>query len=207
MFRNNRLRRFRRRFKRKATGFRRRFRRVKRGLGSTAKRFFKLRRIVTVTMPAAQPLWLQFNDNPSLSQDWVQVSDLFQMYRVNGIKLQFIPGATVRELGSNTTLFVPMYIVHDTNYMINSIPSENEMLQYEGMKIRPMNRMWSHYQKMARRINPTATTSLSTDGYSTVTNPQVTQQLSMLIPAIQSASAYTIGRIVVTAYVTAKIRR
>ena len=78
-------------------------------MGSMAKRFFKLRRVVGVTHTANQPIYLSFNDNPSLSQDWVSISALFQMYRVNGLKLTFIPAQNTRDLlAPNTTSFQPV---------------------------------------------------------------------------------------------------
>ena len=129
---------FRRRVRR--VRFRRRVRRpvrrrVRRGMGAMAKRFFKLRRVVTITQTANQPVYHSFNDNPSLSQDWVSVSALFQMYRVNGLKLTFIPTSNTREFASaSTPQFTPIYIVHDTNNTITSIPTEDKMLQYEGLR-------------------------------------------------------------------------
>lgn len=204
MFRRRFIRR--RRVFRKKRNFRRRFRRTAR-TGAYTKRFFKLRRVVTIVTTANQPFWFQFNDNPSLSQDWVPVSELFQMYRVNGIKLTWIPTFNTNELGTQQNgILVPIYYLHDTNMSVTGIPSENEVLQYENLKIRNISKMHSVYYKMARRINATAPGTLSTDGYSSVQNPQVTQQIAMLIPNF-SNTGNSIGRFVITAYISAKVRR
>lgn len=186
--------------------FRRRFRRTLR-TGAYTKRLFKLRRVVNINTLGSEPNWTQFNDNPSLSQDWAPVSELFQLYRVNGIKLTWIPTFNVNQIGNQqTSIIVPMYYVHDTNMTITQIPSENTMLQYENLKIRNLAKMHTVYYKMARRINATAPGTLSTDGYSSVQSPQVTQQISLLVPNL-STVANTLGRMVVTAYVSAKVRK
>lgn len=196
----------RRRFRRRRLRIKRK-RVFKRFTGAYSRRFFKLRRVVTVTHTANQPTFLQFNDNPSLSQDWVPVAELFQMYRVNGIKLTFVPAYTVNQQATaGSPINAPLYYVHDTNMTITAIPSENDMLQYENLKVKNILRMHSIYFKMARRINPTATTTLSTDGYSSVSNPQISQQIVALIPNI-SSNNLPIGRVVVTAYVSAKVRK
>ncbi|QUS52600.1 capsid protein [Mute swan feces associated circular virus 6] len=196
----------RRRVFRKKRTFRRRFRRSLR-TGAYTKRLFKLRRVVTINSAANEPTWQQFNDNPSLSQDWTAVSELFQMYRVNGLKLTWIPTFNASVLGTQAnSIIVPLYYLHDTNMTITTIPSENQVLQYENLKIRNLTRMHSVYYKMARRINATAPGTLSTDGYSSVQNPQITQQIAILIPNLSSVGN-SLGRFVITAYVSAKVRR
>jgi len=204
---------FRRRFKRRRPvrrfrrTFRRRFRaRRANGMGPYAKRFFKLRRVVPIISVANGNKFDTFNDNPSLYQDWVPVSELFQMYRVNGIKLTWVPAFNVNQLVNSNTTFSPQYLFHDSNISVTAAPSENDVMQYENLKIRPLNRMHSTYFKFSRRINATAPGTLSTDGYSSVQSPQVTQQICSLIPTV-STTAIPLGRFVCTMYISCKVRR
>lgn len=193
----------RRTFKRKRN-FRRRFAR-RRGMGANAKRFFKLRQVLSIAVPSGQAYTIAITDNPSLSQDWVPVSDLFQLYRTNGIKLTYIPTTTNNPLNTAAG-YSPVYLIHDTNNTITTPITENEILQYENLRVQQVNRMWSRFWRMKRRINPTASTSISTNGYSSVTQPQITQNIRIFIPSMGTIANPTVGRLIVTYYVTAVSR-
>lgn len=189
--------------------FRRRFRgRRTNGMGAYAKRFFKLRRVIPVVSPGNINKFDSFNDNPSLYQDWVPVSDLFQMYRVNGIKLTWIPTFNTNALATTVGQFTPMYMFHDTTNQISSPPSEDTVLQFENLRIRSISRMHSTYFKFSRRLNAAAPGTISPDGYNTVSAPQATQQICTLIPATTgSSTSVPLGRFVCTMYLSAKVRR
>jgi hypothetical protein len=74
-------------------------RRIQRPIGSgfLSERFFKLRSFLQVNENAASAsAIITIHDNPKFAVDFDSVAKLFDYYRVNSIKLKFIPAWTAQ---------------------------------------------------------------------------------------------------------------
>lgn len=202
----------RRMFRKKKRNYRRRFMKRKRPIGSSpgAIRFFKLRRVYDLQLPAGgNNLNSYIDNNPNTAQDWSNVAGLFEMYRVAGIKLTFVPAANVNNvpvpLPVNNTRFRPVYIALDTNDQLPTV-NINNIIQYENLKIRNTYSMWSVYYKMKRRLPFAGTAAMSTSGYTSCQSPIATQGIIALFEGQQSQVVTDLGKMIVTMYICARNR-
>lgn len=208
MRRVNRPRRVRRRLFRRS-----RFRRRRRPIGSgpTAKRFFKLRSVTAlVSVNTAVSQYIQ-NDNPNLQQEWVNIVQLFDYYRVAAIKLKFIPETNVLSLDSTTPAgYRPLYIIHDPNSIAVGTGSTglpltvNGTIQYENLRVKNANRPWSYYKRMVRNIPPSLA---NYKGYIPTESPVATQAIQITIPQFSTETTILLGSVITTFYVVARNRR
>lgn len=202
---------YRKRLYRRKRRFNRRYTR-KRPVGSSpgAIRFFKLRRAYDILLPAGgQNLNSYIDNNPNQAQDWANVAGLFEMYRVAGIKLTFVPSGNVNSIPVNVPVnnsrFRPVYLALDTNDQLPSV-TVNSIVQYENLKIKNTFSMWSVYYKMKRRLPFSTTAAMSTSGYTSCQAPVATQGIIALFEGQQSQSQTDLGKMIVTMYVCARNR-
>ena len=184
----------------------------KRPVGSSpgAIRFFKLRRAYDVLLPSGgSNLNSYIDNNPNTAQDWANVAGLFEMYRVAGIKITFVPSGNVNPIPVNTPVnnsrFRPCYLVLDTNDQLPTV-TVNNIVQYENLKIRNTYSMWSVYYKMKRRLPFATTAAMSTSGYTSCQSPVATQGIIALFEGQQSTNQTDLGKMIVTMYVCARNR-
>jgi hypothetical protein len=70
-------------------------------------------------------------NDPSTAEDWNNVTNLFDSYRVAAIRLRFVPDGTMQSMtDANATaqyFNVPVYIIHDCNSIISTAPTLNTL--------------------------------------------------------------------------------
>jgi hypothetical protein len=95
-------------------------------------------------------------------------------------KSKIVPSSTVFSYRN-----VPVYIWFDTNTILSTTPSVNEIIQYENLKIKSLVRRWTYYTKFRRNIpiNTSLTTQVSTGarGYLATSSPVTTQTVGVYI--------------------------
>jgi len=114
-------------------------------------RFFKIRDMVPITTVANQSYSSIVTDMPGTSNhpDWVDISTLFEAYRVCAMKLTWIPSIVAN--ATLTQVFAPMYVFHERNDpTISTTPTPQQALQYESCKVFDMQKRWRYYRKMIR---------------------------------------------------------
>ena len=90
------------------------------GSGFMAKRFFKLKQFLELSQTGTNAIVTTVHDNPANAVDLSGVRDLFDCYRVNAIKLKFIPAWTAQTLQTATSVrFRAAYIFHDINHALD----------------------------------------------------------------------------------------
>lgn len=188
---------------RKSKMVRRRRRRSIRKQTNDGKRFFKLKLVSTVTSDGTGLVKAGVLDEPSAAQDWTNVAALFDQYRVNAIKLKFIPESNLGIIGS--TSYAPLYIVHDPDEFVNPLTTVNSAIQYENCKFKNMYRPWTYYRKMAKTIAQTGAQTTDLKGYHDCDNPQPNQGIYWIGTGFPNSLA--LGTLLVTYYITAKGRK
>lgn len=173
-------------------------------------RFFKLKFTDNVTWTGAA-LNLVYDNNPSNAQDWSNIVNLFDYYKVASIKIHWIPSINTRDLNNTpVTLahFRPMYVVHDYNNALTSTSVSNDYIQFENLRVKPMFSPWRCYYKMINTINPTGTAPQMGKSFFSTTNPLATQSTKVHIAADsnQINPGNLIGTFIVTYYVIARGR-
>lgn len=140
-----------------------------------------------------------FNGSGTL-QDWAQVSQLYDQYRITGIKLKFVPSAPFDT--SIQTTYEPMYILMDVDS--NSVtPGVATAIQYESLKIKNMYRSWSVYYKIPKLIGGAVTQS--TQGWFPTQSPVSTG--AIYVWSFLTNLSADFGSIICTYYVKVKARR
>jgi len=143
------------------------------GSGFSAKRLFKLKSFLQVNENASSPnAVVTIHDSPKLAVDFDSVAQLFDYYRVNAIKLKFIPAWTAQSLQTSISVSLrAAYAIRDINHPLD-FPvtlTRNEAVGYENCKILNLQRPWTYYRKMIRNIitDPASTgiDTISIKGY------------------------------------------
>lgn len=192
----------RRRFRKKVMRKRRRSKNIRKQTND-GKRFFKLKQMVSMTASGLGVVDSGVNDDPQNAQDWANVAALFDMYRVNAIKVKFIPSGNTAEVGV-TPPFQPLYAVYDPDSASQPLTAINDAIQYENCKFKNMYRPWTLYHKMNRTLG-TLPTVRDNKGYSDIDNPQPTQGIWWY--GINFPANVIVGTLLVTYYITAKGRK
>ena len=197
-----------RRYRKKRVGFRRRPR-VSRNIGSSnARRFFKLRTVAPVSAPANTILRIPVQDDPQSSTEWASCKALFEMYRVCAIKVTWIPAANIHAAPASATGFgfQPVYVIHDVNNVVPVNITEDQVIQYDNLRVKSMSRLWKVYYKMVRNIPTVSSFTVNTRAYQSTDAPVPTQQLLLFVPALGNPQAENLGKVVITFYTVFKNR-
>lgn len=182
--------------------------RVKRPLRlSKRPKFFKLREYQTVSSTVGSETTIVIYDNPNTAVNWTDFTDLFDSFRVCAVKLRWIPNMNVSELSLTQTAFQsPVFIAYDKNSFISTVPSKEQLIQYENLKIKRVLGNWSVYYRMQRNIplNTSLTTSygVSTRGYQPTNAPTASQTIMMRIPIMITGTtgSVQIAQVIATYY-------
>lgn len=184
---------------------RHRARRVAKKQGNDNKRFFKLKLVSRVSSDAGGIISAGVTDMPSSAQDWASIVGLFDMYRVNAVKLKFIPDSNTAFTDAAQSVWRPLYIVHDMDEYVSPLTSVNVAIQYENCKYKNMLRPWTYYKKMARTISAAGSQTHDLKGYGDCDNPQPNQGIFWYGTGFTASVDY--GTLLVTYYLTAKGRK
>lgn len=156
---------------------------------------------------AFQPTVVTVEDNPTESFEFAQLAPLYQMYRVNAIKIHYNPSYTVNQTSTSIDAYNrPVYCVHDTNDTLVPGINVNTLFGFQRLAIFNTLQPFSYYTRMKRRLNMSSVSVGSTDGYISTTSPIATQKIIMFIPGI-NLSALSYGIFTVSYYCSFKVRR
>lgn len=142
-------------------------------------------------------------DGAGTVQDWTNLTALFDSYRVNAVKIKFIP-LLPNDLSTGTPPigFSPLYIGTDYDALTSAgIPSSaGAAIQYETMQVKNLFRPWSYYVKI-----PKYTRSTYIAGYQDMAASVTNGLIWMYGTSFYPSTSY--GTVIITWYVSCKNRR
>lgn len=197
-------RRFRRRIGRKRN-VRRKIKRAQRKMQAKGLHFFKLSGtftmsssvagvnsdVLSMTNPGA------YLNGASALPDLSNLTQLFDNYRIFGIKLKYTP---FLQYGSNSN--VPFYIVKDFDDE-TALSSVSQAVQYENHKVKMSNRPWKYYCKVPKIGSTTA----NTYGYGWFDLATAPNQAGLKFYCSNMTNTTNYGTMDVTYYIGFKLRR
>lgn len=146
-------------------------------------------------------------DDPRNAPEWSQLTPLYQLYRINAIKIHFNPSYTVNQTSAAIDAYNrPIYVIHDTNDSEGSNFNVGNLWGYRRLAIFNTLKSFSYFTRMKRRLNMASSTVTSTDGYISTTSPVQTQKIVLHVPGI-NLSALSYGILTVSFYCTFRVRR
>lgn len=204
-----------RRKKRSVRRFRRKLSR--RGINMSGLTFTKLSLTTTITNSAANIISYPFTmSNVSNAQDWSQYGNLYDSYRVYGLKIKWIPTINISPETPVVTnpLYGPMFVAYDLDESaITPLDTVNEIIQYQNHKIKNLYRPWTYYAKRTKQSAPFTTTGgstgmLTSDGFADIDNTDAFAGVIGIRCDNNIAATNTIiGMMISTYYVGFKNRR
>lgn len=178
--------------------FRRKLRRL-RGMTPNSVRFFKIRAVDSLNVG-----YTGLSDNLFGLSEFGNIRGLFEWYRVSAIKVEFLPGFNVNQMGTSTTIR-DNYIYLRNDWQTPSTPqTEAQMLNCESTKVRSYLRRFKCYFKLKKTIPGLAAGVNQLHGWQKTVSPTTTQSIAIFVAA--TGVPNPVGRIVVTYYVAAKYR-
>lgn len=195
--------------------------RSRRGMGFSAKRFFKLREVISMSTSSATNDTFFITDKPTETTGWIRLTNIFDTFRCCAIKLKYVPYAqpplaTATTIASSAISYqyrnAPVWIIHDYNSVLSTGLEVADVLAYANVKMRQSNRVWNYYAKMRRNQPPSTadnSTAVSNRGYQSTASPTATQTIAGLIesPYTDTAQGLVFARLFVTYYVIFKDQR
>lgn len=198
--------RFRRRRKFKRRGYWKRKQKRYTGKGQRGIRFFKLRRVQTISSDAGGVINVFANNGPQTGfQDWSNIVSLFDSYRVPALKVKYIP--QLPNDASTLTGYHPVYVIGDVDANTPPIISVNEAIQYENCKVKNMYMPWKYYFKCPKLggVGNIASVKTQAGGWIDVATPYGNAGIQMIGNGFDLSTDY--GTLVWTIYLMAKDRR
>lgn len=187
---------------------RRRFRRVRRARARYNVDRVKLRQTHTLQGAASANSIYSVTNLPTSAAGWAGIAGMYQYYRVTGIALRFFPRSTNAPVSSagaapgNTA----MYICHDLTTADWAETGDNivrKALSFTNCRMRNSLMPWKVYFRMNRLTTLTSPNTIP-GGFITTDLPSQNQSLKIIS---ESNTASTVGRLVITYYITARYRR
>lgn len=194
----------RRRFKRR--GYWKRKQRRYSGKGQRGVRFFKIRKVQTVSSDALGAISIFSNNGPHTGfQDWANIVTLFDSYRVPAMKVKYIP--QLPNDASTLTGYHPLYVIGDVDSTVAHITSVNDAIQYENMRVKNMYMPWKYYFKCPKLggVGSTAAVKTQAGGWIDIATPFGNSSIEGYGTGFDTSQQY--GTLVWTLYLMAKDRR
>lgn len=172
---------------------------------------FKLRAVLDVS--SGSPSTTSFTYGYRLTQpdavdggstactDWVSVSNLYDEFRVSGIKLKFIPKRPNDPV--STTSYEPGYIFMDTD-STGLNPTVAQCVGYDNLKVVNLYRPFKVYYKVPKLINTSGTT-VAYPGWMDTAAPTATG--SVYFKAENLTASIDYGQMIVTYYIKTHNRK
>lgn len=171
------------------------------------KAFFKIRTTDTATSSVAGVIDQSININdPSAAQDFSNVATLYDSYKVNFIKVQWIP--LYDFTASSTVVNNYGIFLHDFDSTASTIGSNAIAIQYENAKFFDMKRRFTYFVRYVPRITGSEAGTNSTiyqGGYMDLADGINVGKIFLYAENLTASSSY--GRLIITWYITAKNRR
>lgn len=102
--------------------------------------------------------------------DWTSVANLYDSFRVVGIKLRFYPAVPNDE--STTTLYTPAFVFADFD-SVGLNPTNAAAVGYGNCKVVNLMRPWKYYLKVPKLMNATSST-IASPGWMDTASPAAT---------------------------------
>jgi len=123
----------------------------------------KLRNLLTLSADSGGVIAGYWNDSPTSCYDWSSLTSLFDMYRIESLKVKFIP--QVPNDSSTVTGFYPLMIAFDQDTPATTPASKQELLEYENCKIKNMYKPFSVKQIIPRVAGTSVDVKTDKDGF------------------------------------------
>lgn len=162
-------------------------------------RFFKLRLVDTNIPPGLTNVL----NNPTPYPDWSNVSALFEYYKVNAMKLKWIPHNT-EAISNQQPHNIPIYIIHDWNN-VNETFTQAFFIAHEKLTIKQSHKPWSYFRNLKITAPPYLQSEGSFNGYLRTASPVPTNVIRLWNTA--TIAGQNLGSLIVTLYMTCMYRQ
>lgn len=132
-------------------------------------------------------------------QEWGSITQLYDLYRPTGLKVQFIPFYPNNLTA--TTAYAPLFVVHDIDNSTLLAANRDQMIEYSNCKIHNLYRPWKQYFKVPRVTNQQKTVG----PYLTVGTPINVGCIGIYGDGLSLSSMY--GTFILTMYMKCLARR
>lgn len=177
-----------------------------RGKGSHGIRFFKIRKVQTLSSDTLGGIDFFMNNGPhNAFQDWTNIQNLFDVYRVAAMKVKYIP--QLPNDASTLTGYHPLYVIGDVDANAAPVTTVNEAIQYENMKVKNMFSPWKYYFKCPKLggVGSLAAVKTQAGGWIDVATPYGNCGIQGIGTGFDVSQQY--GTLVWTLYLMARDRR
>lgn len=84
-----------------------------------------------------------FTMDPSACTEWASLSLLYDQYKVNGIRVRYIPRFNVAQVSGGTASFANLYVAYDADSA--AVPTTlDDLVQYGNFRMKDMSRPWKY---------------------------------------------------------------
>lgn len=168
---------------------------------------FKLRGTANITTDGSGRILNAFRltepqifDGANPLQDWTFVNNMYDYFRVNRIKLKWIPD--LPNDSSTTTAYRPLFVFADTN-SATLVPTNNVAIAYDNLKTVDVSKPWKYYLRLPKYQG----TGVGPQTYYPMASPPTTGAIYLCQQNSSSLTASTTyGTIVATYYISTKNR-
>lgn len=133
--------------------------------------------------------------------DWTSLSNLYDEFRVSGIKIQFVP--KLPNDTSSAVSYQPIYCFMDTDSAALS-PTVAACVGYDNCKVYNLYRPFKRYMKVPKLIN-TAASTVGYPGWMDTASPAATGGFYLHAESLTNSTDY--GQIILTYYIKTHNRK
>jgi len=168
-----------------------------------AVRYFKLKSVaVDLTSNSFGGFNSIIDNNPTGYQDFASVAQLFDVYRVCAMKIQFFPSFPNNT--STVTNYRPIYLVYDADTE-SALTNASTAIQYDNFKVKNLYRPWSFYTRIPKIANSALHTStIFQGGFIDASDTMTVGAILTFAEGLNVSTNY--GKILTTLYLKAKMR-
>jgi len=163
----------------------------------------KLRNFVTTNSTAGGVLAGYFNDDPSACYDWASLTSLYDLYRVESLKVRYFPHFPNDT--STTTGMYPMYICFDADNTTSTPATRQEVMEYENMKVKNLYLPWSVKKDVPRVAGNSTGVHTDLEGFVDIGGARAFSSFRYYADGLDISTDY--GDFVIELVVTFKNRR
>lgn len=142
--------------------------------------------------------------------DFSSWANLYDQFRVRAVKLRYFPTQNVN-LMSDATInsYFPLYVVSDpdNNTLSGVITTNNQALEYQGVKVKMINRPWKYYH-VWKKVSQNGTGKIDSGGWMDISSATSSQCVSIInLDSGLLKGNFNLGSIVTTYYVQFRHRK
>lgn len=169
-----------------------------------APQAYKLRTNVSLNSNAGGVISFSTANNPSGISEWASLVQLFDSYKVTGMKIKYMPH--LPNDTSVTTGYTPIYIVMDPDSPLASLSNISQAIEYDNLKTKNLYKPWSVYYKMPKVSQvPLAGSIVLANGWLDIDNVSSTSAILGYSDGLDISTTY--GTLLTTYYVKVKNRK